>query len=274
MGAVKTMTTQQKQRTLDDFFKRTYSKRYQSVWTATLGQNQSGKTAWNLYQMQRLHALGLYDYFGANIPDMETPFKYDFIEDFPTLKKRCQLLNPNPEKQGIKRYLFLGTEMGDWIPQDQPWENVKLIKELQQVRKYGLNFLGDGISRIDQRVLNEKHFHGYFEKAGKKRQDRAVYYDWLNRRKVRLYDIPMTTIKYGTWYSAMFYMEEQPGTVEVLMDGDRDILIAVEHARGRKYPEYVAQGGDLSKQGYYNARDKGVIKLYEIAKSSGQQIAS
>ena len=57
--------------------------------------------------------------------------------------------------------------MGDWAPRDQPWLNVKFIKELQQVRKYGLSFLGSGISRIDARILNEKHFHGYFEKVSK-----------------------------------------------------------------------------------------------------------
>lgn len=210
MDQDQTMTMEKQRASLDDFFKMTYSRRFHSIWTAVLGENQSGKTAFNLFQLERIHALGLGDGFGANIPDMETPFKYDFIEDFPTLKKRCQMLNPDPEHHGIKRYFFLGSEMGDWIPQDQPWLNVEIIKELQQVRKYGLSFLGDGIDRVDQRVLNPKHFHGYFEKGGKTRQAEATYHDWMFKRKVHLHGIPMTGIKYDQWYSAMFYMKEKP----------------------------------------------------------------
>jgi len=193
---------------IDKFLKRIYNRRFQSVWTCTLGQNQSGKTAWNLYQLERIHALGLGDAFGSNMP-LEAEFEIDFIEDFETLKKTCQMLNPDPERHGIKRYFFLGSEMGDWAPKDQPWLNVKFIKELQQVRKYGLNFLGDGIARIDSRILNEKHFHGYFEKVSKAKPQIAVYTDWFNRRRTTIYNIPNTSIGFNTWYSANFYMEPQ-----------------------------------------------------------------
>ena len=157
--------------------------------------------------MERIHALGLGDAFGANIPDLDADFEIEFIEDFDTLKKRCQMLNPAPERHGIKRYFFLGSEMGDCAPKDQPWLNVKFIKELQQVRKYGLSFLGDGIARIDGRILNEKHFHGYFEKVNKAKPQFAVYYDWFNRRRAKLSNIPRTSVGFNTWYSANFYME-------------------------------------------------------------------
>ena len=198
--------------TLDDLITRIYrgpkARPYQSVWTCTLGANQSGKTDWNLFQMERLHALGLADGFGSNMP-LDAPFHIDFIEDFETLKDRCRMLNPDPERHGIKRYFFLGSEMGDWAPKDQPWLNVKFIKELQRVRKYGLNFLGDAIDRVDSRILNEKHFHGYFEKVNKAKPQFAVYYDWFNRRKVKIHDIPRTSIPFDTFYSANFYMEPQ-----------------------------------------------------------------
>ena len=213
----------------DAFVKRIYNKKFQSVWTCTLGQNQSGKTDFNLFLMERIHALGLGDAFGANMP-LEADFDIEFIEDFTTLKKRCQMLNPDPEKYGIKRYFFLGSEMGDWAPKDQPWLNVKFIKELQQVRKYGLSMLGDGIDRIDSRILNEKHFHGYYEKLTKANPKVAIYYDWFNRRKVKLRGIPRTNVKFNTWYSANFFME--PQTPE-------DILIPMnpEHKLVRKYLE-------------------------------------
>ena len=230
--------------TLDDLIKRIYNKKFQSVFTCTLGANQSGKTDWNLYQMERIHALGLGVGFGANMPDLEANFDIDFIEDFETLKKRCRMLNPDPEKHGINRYFFLGSEMGDWAPRDQPWLNVKFIKELQQVRKYGLNFLGDGIDRIDARILNEKHFHGYFEKVSKARPQFAIYRDWFNRKKVKIYDIPRTSIGFNTWYSASFHMEPQtPEDIQVPMNLEHEIVKKyLDHGSWKKAGVYTQEG--------------------------------
>lgn len=215
--------------TLDQFIKKTYSRRYQSVFTCTVGQNQSGKTDWCLYQMERIHALGLGDAFGANMP-LEADFEIDFIEDFQTLEKRCRMLNPDPFKQGIKRYFFFASEMGKWAPQDQPWLNVKFIEELQLVRKYGLSMIADGIDRIDKRILNESHFHGKFTKLSKDHPDKAMYEDWFNGRKVKLFEIPQTKIKFDTWYSARFFMEPQ--------DADTaNIPLNPQHEIVRKYLE-------------------------------------
>lgn len=233
--------------TLDDFIQRTYKRKYQSVWTCTLGPNQSGKTDWNLYQLQRIQALGLGDAFGSNIP-LEADFPIDFIEDFETLRKRCEMLNPDPEKYGIKRYFFLADEMGDWAPKDQPWLNVRFIKELQQVRKYGLSLLGSGIARIDSRILNEKHFHGYFEKVNKAKPQLAVYYDWFNSKKVKLYDIPRTSIGFNTWYSASFFMEPQ---------GPSDAVVPFneEHEIVRKY----LQHGSWKDAGVFTTQGKRAV---------------
>ena len=144
-------------RTLKDLIKKIYTRKKQSVWTVTLGKKQSGKTNFNLKQMELLHELGLAEGFGTNLKSLEASFEVDFIEDFQSLKARCQMLNPDPEKHGIKRYFFFGSEMGKWLPRDQPWRNVKFIEELQLVRKIGLNWLGDGINRIDSRVLSLIH---------------------------------------------------------------------------------------------------------------------
>lgn len=175
--------------------------------------------------MERIHALGLGDAFGANIPDLKADFDIDFIEDFQTLKQRCQMLNPNPEKQGLKRYFFLGSEMGDWAPKDQPWLNVKFIKELQQVRKYGLSFLGDAIARVDSRILNEKHFHGYFEKLSKANPTVAIYHDWFNQRRTTIVNIPRTSIGFNTWHSASFFMEPQnPDVAHIPLNREHEIV--------------------------------------------------
>lgn len=217
--------------TLNDFMKSVFNRRFQSVWTCTLGQNQSGKTDFNLLTMEKLHKLGLADGFGANIPDLDTsnlknPFEIDFIEDFETLKKRCQMLNPDPEKYGIKRYFFLGDEMGNWAPKDQPWLNVDFIRELQQVRKYGLSMLGTAIDRIDSRILNEKHFHGCFYKVSKANPKIGVYDDWFRRRRVQLINIQRTKIKFNTWHSATFYAKPQtPQDIMVPLNPEHEIVL-------------------------------------------------
>lgn len=241
-----------KNKTHDDMIKWIYRRKYQSVWTCCLGPNQSGKTDYNLFQMERIHALGLGDGFGSNIPNLDTsklenPFKIDFIEDFETLKKTCQMLNPDPERSGIKRYFFLADEMGDWAPKDMSWLNVKFIKELQQVRKYGLNFLGCAISRVDERILNEKHFHGYFVKLSKSDPTRAAYIDWFRGgRTAQIYNIPRTTIKFNTWYSASFYMEPQVRT-------DATVPLNQEH---KMILDYLDKGCSWDKTEYNRTQGK------------------
>lgn len=208
----------------DSFFKSIYNRRFQSIWTACLGKNQSGKTDFSLYILERLHALGLADGFGANIPDLKAPFDIDFIEDFQTLKKTCQMLNPNPRKRGLKRYFFLADEMGDWAPKDMPWLNVKFIKELQQVRKYGLCVLACAIDRVDERILNEKHFHGYFIKS-KANPRNAVYFDWMKMKQTRIHGIPRTKIEFDTYYSASFFMEPQvPAEFRVPLNREHEMI--------------------------------------------------
>lgn len=242
-------STKTKGKNLDDFIKQTYNKKFQSVWTCTLGQNQSGKTEWNLLQMERLHALGLGDGFGANIPDLESDFKIDFIEDFETLKKRCQMLNPDPDKYGIKRYFFLGDEMGNWAPKDQPWRNVDFIRELQQVRKYGLCMLGTAIDRVDSRILNEKHFHGYFEKVSKSRPQFAIYFDWYSRRKRYIRGIPRTSIKFNTWHSATFYAKPQV----------KDVQTTVLNPEHEMILKYLQNGKSWDKTEYKRWQGKNAV---------------
>lgn len=209
----------------DKFLKRIYHPRYHVVWTCAIGVNQSGKTDLNLFIMERLFALGLGVGFGSNIP-VKADFEVDFIEDFQTLKERCMMLNPNPERDGIKRYFFFASEMGKWAAQDIPWKNTNLIRELQTVRKYGLSVLGDGIDRIDKRIFSPSHFHGYFEKHSKEHPERAAYFDWTKRgKKTNLRGIPKTSIGYDTFYPARFSMEpEIPEATGVFLNPQHKIV--------------------------------------------------
>lgn len=191
-----------------------------------LGKNQSGKTDFILYMMEILHDLGLMDAFGSNMP-MEAPFHVDFIEDWQTLEKTCRMLNPDPNKKGLKKYFFFGSEMGKWLPKDEAWRNTKFIKSLQTVRKFGLNWAGDAISRVDARALNDMHFNGCFRKISPTNPRIAYYDDWENNERTYLYEIPRTKIKFDTFYSASFYME--PQTDENIIPINKDHEIAFKY---------------------------------------------
>ena len=208
----------------DDFIKKIFRRKSQSVCIAVLGKKQSGKTDFMLHLMERLYSLDLMDAFGSNMP-IESPFKVDFIEDFQTLKRRCQMLNPTPNKKGLKRYFYFGSEMGKWLPKDQAWRNVNFIEELQTIRKYGLNFAGDAIDRVDSRVLNETHFDGCFTKFNPKNPTVAYYEDWITGERTHLKNIPRTSIKFDTFYSANFYMEQQtPDYLKIPLSPEHEIV--------------------------------------------------
>jgi len=194
---------------LEDLVKRIFSKRKQSVWIAVSGRKQSGKTNFALRLIEILYKLNLMDSFASNVESLEAPFKVEFIQDFKTLKKYCQMLNPNPEKHGIKRILYFGSEMGKWLPRDQPYKNVEFIEELQLVRKIGLNWIGDFIDRVDKRVINATHFDGEFKKLSIARPDIAVYENYQTESEIEISGIKPTTLKYDTWESCNFYMEPQ-----------------------------------------------------------------
>ena len=240
---------------LTALIKKIYTKKKQSVWTVTEGKKQSGKTNFVLRQMELLQELGLADGFGSNLKSLKAPFEVDFIEDFQTLKQRCQMLNPDPEKHGIKRFFYFGSEMGKWLPRDQPWLNTKFIEELQLVRKIGLNWLGDGINRIDKRVINETHFDGKFRKVSIVRPDIATYHNYSNNRIVTIHGIKPTKLKYNTWESCNFYMEPQTENTDIPLNADHLIV-----------KQYLESGCSIAKTGLHanevkRARDR-VLQYY------------
>jgi len=217
--------------TLRDLVKKIYTKKKQSVWTFTLGKKQSGKTDFSLRLMELLHEEGLADGFGSNVESLEAPFEVDFIQDYETLMTRCQMLNPNPERHGIKRYFYFCSEMGKAFPQDQPWKNAKFIAKLQIVRKIGLSWLGDGINRIDQRIVSADHFDGKFKKLSITRPDIATYHNFSNGRRSTVQGIKRTSLKFNTWETSNFYMAPQ-------VPEDAIVPLNKEHQDVKKYLEF------------------------------------
>ena len=243
-------------KTLKDLVKKVFTKRKQSVFTITEGKKQSGKTDFNLRLMEILHQQKLMEGFGSNVKSLEAPFDVDFIEDFQTLKERCQMLNPDPEKRGIKRYAFFCSEMGKAFPQDQPWKNTEFIGELQLVRKIGLNWLGDGINRIDQRIVSPAHFDGRFRKVSITRPDIATYHDFATNQLSTVQGIKRTGLKFNTWESCNFYMERRTD-IEGTIPLNQDHLIV---------KKYLEAGCSIKKTGLHSqevkrARDN-VLKYY------------
>jgi len=242
--------------TLRALVKKIFTKKKQSVWVVTKGKKQSGKTDFTLRLMEILHDEGLADGFGSNVESLEAPFDVDFIQDYQTLKTRCQMLNPDPEKHGIKRYFYFCSEMGKAFPQDQPWKNAKFIAKLQTVRKIGLNWLGDGINRIDQRIVSADHFDGQFKKVSITRPDIATYHNFANNQMLTIQGIKRTALKFNTWESCNFYMEPQTDeNTEIPLNSDHKIV-----------QQYLAADCSIAKTGLHSqevkrARDN-VLRYY------------
>lgn len=213
----------------NDFIKHIYGKS-QSVFTCVVGKNETGKTDFNLLQMERIHDLGIGHRFGSNMRSLNADFEIDFIEDFQTLEKTCRMLNPDPKKHGLKKYFFFGSEIGKWAPRDQAWRNTDLIEKLQTVRKYGLSMLTDAIDRVDARILHPRFFAGLFEKPFKDNKKFATFEDWSTGRTFQFKDIPKTKIDYDTFETANFFMNPQ-------IEEGIAIPLSPEHEIVKKYLE-------------------------------------
>lgn len=188
-----------------------------SIFTCVLGPNGTGKTSFNLLMLERIQKLGLGVRYGSNmpVPDALKPdFEMDFIEDFETLERTCRMLNPNPEKGGMKKYFFFLSELGKFVPRDQAWkkENIIFIQKLQTVRKYGLCLLSDAIDRVDARVLSPMFFNGVFKKPFAEHPQYGEWKDFRTEERFKFKDIPSCQMWFDTYYSANFYIEPQGET--------------------------------------------------------------
>ena len=244
----------------NDFIKHVYGKEG-SIFSCVLGPNGSGKTLFNLLQMERIHDLGLGVRYGSNMPvpsALKPEFEMDFIEDFETLEHTCRMLNPDPEKKGMKKYFFFLSELGKFVPKDQAWkkDNIEFISSLQTVRKFGLCLLSDAIDRVDGRVLSPSFFNGVFNKPFPENPQYAEWTDFRSGRKIVFKDIPKCKMWFDTYYSANFYMKRQAETTTALpLDNDHIIIKAYIEANCR-----IANTGYHSQE-VKRARDN-IIKRY------------
>ena len=212
----------------NDFIKRLYGKD-DSVFTCVEGPKGSGKTGFNLLQLERIHDQDLGHRYGSNMPipeALQPSFEMDFIEDFETLEKTCRMLNPKPTPRNLKKYFFFLSELGKFAPRDQAWkkENIEFIQKLQTVRKYGLSMLTDAIDRVDARILSPRFFHGVFEKPFSENPRFARWRDFRTGRQFIFKDIPKCKMWFDTYYSANFYMEPQGQADAIPLDPNAQIV--------------------------------------------------
>lgn len=241
----------------DDFIEYLYGKD-DSIFTCVSGPKASGKTEFNLLQMERIHDLGLGFWFGSNmpIPDALRPnFEMTFIEDFETLEKTCRMINPDPTKHGLKKCFFFLSELAKFVPRDQAWkkENIGFIEKLQTVRKYGLSMLTDAVDRVDGRVLSPRFFHGEFIKPFSENPKYAIYKDFRTGREFTFKDIPKCEMWFDSYYSANFYLESQGSEAN-------GIFLNEDHQRVKKYMEH----GSWAKTGIH--RQTGKDSLMKVLK--------
>lgn len=228
----------------------------ESTFIAIQGRKDTGKTDFGLHIMELLHESGRFKHFGTNIQNLEnTPTEFDFIDNLPSLKSRCISLG--------KEYLFLLDELGDTAPKDQPWLNPDLVRELQKVRKYHLSLIGCSIYDVDRRVLNPRHFDGYFEKPTRRNKPYAIYHDWVNGGIAEVFDIQRTEIKFNTYNVSVFRLKGDAQQFE-----DVDITNAQLFAAKKRYE------GPLSKPGYYDSVRRGFNKIFNQRELSSKPIVA
>jgi hypothetical protein len=246
----------------DDFIKHLYG-RDGSIFTCVLGPNGSGKTEYNLLQLERIQKQGLGARYGSNMPIPEAlrpDFEMDFIEDFETLENTCRMLNPDPTKRGMKKYFFFLSELGKFVPKDQAWlkSNIKFIHKLQTVRKYGLCLLSDAIDRVDGRVLSPMFFNGVFNKPYSENPRYATWKDYRSRQTMVFKEIPKCKMWFDTYYSANFYIEKQT------INEDR-VFLNADH---QLVKEYIDAGFSIKKTGRHSqevkrARDNVLVHYFK-----------
>lgn len=164
------------------------------------GRRGSGKTDISLLIAEILDYLGLINHIATNIKIYESQFSIEHITSLQDLRLWC--------KQTKGKKLFIFDEVGKAIRRRTPMAslNVKLIDELQILRKYKLSIImiTPNEKYVDRTTLGSDVLDGYFIKPRFDNPKVALYYDLLESFDKKLFGIPRTSIKFDTWDSAPF----------------------------------------------------------------------
>jgi len=180
--------------------------RQTSSFLTVLGRRETGKTNWSLVILEILHYYLGFKHFSTNIDIInDQGIGIRPINNLDALTDWC--------KTNKGRKLFVFDEIGRTVKRRSPMSslNVKLIGELQILRKYKLSIIACTIDEkyVDNAILGTDILDGSFLKPyifdqPIKNQRIALYHDLLKKLDKTIYAIPATSIEFDTWGTAVF----------------------------------------------------------------------
>lgn len=218
-------------KSLIDFIKYLFN-RQTSTFLTVLGRRETGKTNWALIILEILYYSLGFKHFATNIDILnDCGIGILHIDNLDALKEWCKT------KRGRKLFIF--DEIGRTVKRRSPMSslNVKLISELQILRKYKLSIIACTIDAkyVDNAILGSDILDGSFVKPyrfdnPRKNQRIALYHDLLKNVNKTIDSIPPTTIDFDTWGTAIF-TEHGPLQKPMFKDGDKSKLYDWAHGK-------------------------------------------
>jgi len=171
-----------------------------SAFLIIFGRRETGKTDFALLISEIVQRELQFKFFATNIKIYKSDFPIEHITNLEDLKFWC--------KENVGKKLFIFDEYGKAMRRRSPMSslNVKLIDELQILRKYKLSTVAITVNEkyVDNASLGSDVLDGYFLKPNYKNQKLALYFDLLENYTRTLRGIPRTSIKFDTWDVAPF----------------------------------------------------------------------
>jgi len=173
-------------------------KRQTSTCVIILGRRGSGKTDFSLLVAEILAFLNIIRYFATNTRVYASPFEIVRITNLEDLELWCR------DNKGKKLFIFdeTGTSLRRRTPMSRL--NIKLLDNLQILRKYKLNmiFIAPHEKYMDNAALGSDVIDAVFHKYRNKKV--ALYRDEMENFTLSISNIPRTSIDFDTWDVAPF----------------------------------------------------------------------
>jgi len=201
-----------------------------SAFIIIFGRRETGKTDFSLLIAEILYGKGIIENFATNIKIYKSPFEIKHITNLDDLRLWCR------ETSGKKLFIF--DEFGKAFRRRTPMSslNVKLIDELQILRKYKLSTIAVTVDEkyIDQTALGSDILDGIVIKPDYQNPKVALYLDNLENFRKRITGIPRTSIDFDTWDVAPF---KEHGPKEKPQFKERELNILWEWSHGKTSKE-------------------------------------
>jgi len=206
------------------------------------GRRGSGKTDFALLIAEILHHFKLAKWFATNTEIINSPFTIEHIDNLEDL-----IFWASETKD---RKLFIYDEVGKTVKRRSPMSslNVKMIDELQTIRKHKLSLLATTIdeSNTDKAILSDSVLDGVFVKPNFQNPKKAYFIDYLtNFNPPPFFLIPKTVVKFDTWNSSPF---KEHGKHRKPTFKDKDIQDVWEWCNGRTYKDLDLHPMELNRK--------------------------